>query len=367
MISHYSKSILSEEDEKELSLKGEDEANLEVLKMLRRHGLVPVKGGSTTSLVGQGAFSQVYDVLYKGEHAIAKVTSVSPREILAMIEMMKMRSRLPKQYRRHVLEVYNAFRDNLPYGNVWVAVVEPLVPLSKSVVSAFWETDVDVGKDPQSYHNVRKSVTDDILSRSALVSDKIEDVIGKNKGMSFLDPADTSFLAIEIAKFVTDPKSREYFRPSADTLSVMEAFGNEVEKIVRKFCVDNGLDVRSVQNIFLGDDIYEELIDSIRKVTVGPFPTRAKSYEDRVSREIFNERLKTDPEMSSFMAFIKYIKKSLGPGESPEDVGSVVWEDLHKNNVMVRPFTGDYVLSDPGCFDFFSGTGSKIDLRMKKM
>jgi hypothetical protein len=300
-----------------LKFQGEDEdVSNQDIRILRSFGLTPIKGGQETSLVGEGGYSRVYNVLYKGEQAMAKVTE-SRSDVTIPVKLERLRRSLPEKFQRHVLHVYAAYQRKATRFEdaVYVLVVEPLLPLSSSdtTVEKMFKYMCDVpDEDEPDVNDVKDIFSDEATTLKSLrrltkiPEDTLEaaaEALRKAAEESF-DWFDFIHRGIEALQRVTDPNDVK-----------------SINQLLRAFTM-------------IRDSIKTQLLTQL-------FPCDHPEDEEPVMRRLVDREISGNPELESLLEFLRYLKSE----------HSISWADMSMNNIMVRPFDRDYVLSDPGLFE----------------
>ena len=292
----------------------EDPGSLE--KMLLKHDIVPIQtihNKNLTSFVGKGAYSRVFEVLYKGKRAAAKVTGSIP-DYSSVIKLWELRDSLPEEFKKYIMKVYDHFKD----GDFYVIVTEYLNKLPSNYRSELF------GAGYAYYAEDRRSGfldSDDNIMNIASRSVKIFESEFGHDVFTLSDMAVSNYML----------KNRDKLKSHFIDYNIGEEFMAYVFEIL----VKNGIDKR------VANRISEIAVMNIRgildDVTNGNVFPRHHSQRERVDLV----KSKGDRQINDFVAFLEYLKRS----------HDILWRDLHEDNIMQRS-NGDLVISDPGLFVF---------------
>lgn len=309
------------------------ESGSQVENELAKHGIVPIKrpqhikqqnSKSYSSLLGRGDYTFAFEVLYKGKRAVAKVTD-SEKDIDNVLALDALREQLPADVAKHVLQVY-AYVD-LPKIKRECVVVEMLAPMPASLKHEYWGGSELGGKDYDRSKLRYDALVDKIdeflltvlsVSNLRLVLDKNElrglrNRIVNNKDFDALKP---KFLSTSI------PIETYLYKIFYKELSSKQ-FSEKLKQ--KKYDVDQ-----------MASALTDKFVDYMFAYVTGdkvPVSLRDKKQLDLT-------KMHEDKRVKSFVRALEYLRDKHG----------VNWFDMHKLNVMVRPSTGDLVISDPGLF-----------------
>lgn len=339
-------------------------------------GLEPIERRALpgTSFLGMGATSIAYETLFNGKHSVTKLTT-APADIENIEKMHSLRDEVPDVFKKHIMNVYyvghgleNKIKDSyneeslhdfnespnvdftirkiLTDPKLEVAVVEYLFPLNtreKRNIFGHFDTgfnDLD-DNDKFGWDKERKEV---ILKNYSFVEAQAKNAFKKVFGPEFSSIISKKLVDVYdrmiLPKFLDgkDPNTNEVVNVVADII-VNDA---DLFSIVYK--------LKTQRKLF---DFNFELLKSIR-VWVNNMDKRAGretvplSHMDSIISDIDKDNPDTSKftgvteQARSFYAFLVWLKK----------YKTIRWEDVHEENVMIRPSTGDIVLSDPGLFFF---------------
>ncbi len=323
--------VTDEEAEKKLRLRAEKTKLSGIEKLLLKHGIIPIvrdkkikylKNDIATSFLGKGEYSEVYEVSYHGKHAVAKVTSVEG-DIVAMQRLSDLRDEFEPKLARHLPIVYEVIKD----GTTYIAVVERLVPLEPHIKSMLFTTAFDY-KDKRFMSQVIP-----MLKNKEYIRNTIKDKV--RYSFSMLNP-DTRIKIIDtVTKFITET---DY------------GVSYDVDKIKKKVKT-----VFDVLTYTIADIIADNETEQFSPTFVQSMITQLKSIvlsliEENVFPESYEKSGRTQlsrnfPGVESLIKLLEELRRKK----------NISWEDLHFENIMQRPGTGDIVISDPGLFSFGPG------------
>lgn len=295
---------------------------------LAQHGIVPIKhpqnNKSYSSLLGRGDYAFAFEVLYKGKRAVAKVTD-SEKDIDNVLALDALREQLPADVAKHILQMY-AYVD-LPKIKRECVVVEMLAPMPASLKHEYWGGSELGGKDydrPKLRYDALFDKIDELLL-IVLSASNLKFVFDKNelRGLRNRVLGNENFTALKSRLLSTDiPVDMYLYKIFYKELSSKQ-FSEKLKQ--KKYDIDHmssALSERFIQYVFAyvtGDKV--------------PVSLRDKKQLDLT-------KMHEDKRVKSFVRALEYLRDKHG----------VNWFDMHKLNVMVRPSTGDLVISDPGLF-----------------
>jgi hypothetical protein len=297
-----------------------------VFEHLVQRGIIPIiaprrdrySGQKThTAFLGSGVYSEVYEVSYKGKLAVAKITpNQSDFDIMLKLDALK-----PKlgNDAKHLPVVLDKFSIPVPnYATYYVIIVEKLEPLSNHLSAILFRSNDPYQNDKPNFNANKNNL--DLVDASTKIFEKI-----KSKARYFNVDNETLTKILELIdrgfrKSLLSSKSRSEFK---------EKINIEFESIKKQF--------RNDHNIYQIHSLLEHAGDVIAEVSnlEKNFPV---FYRDETDNSV--EHFKNSPEAKDFIKFLLRLKKEFG----------ISWGDLHGNNIMVRPSTGDLIVSDSGYF-----------------
>jgi hypothetical protein len=300
----------------------------QVERDLEAVGLTPVPRGTTwnirgyehaPSFIGKGAFASAYEVLYKGRRAVAKVTK-SKQDARVYREIMQDRAKLPPKVARHLPIIYDVIdfdlgdreKKRLP---TWIVVTEFLVPMSNDIVRAYFGEDWG-GQVPKTIKGNAAWLIDNPERLSTVIDSAIK-----------FAEQDTHMPAAEVQKLkklALDPESKRDWKLF-------------VEDMLDDTKDEPHANLRILKRIFLGvgDDVLYALAQMLRNEIMGyRFPTNLASD---VGLALSSKGSKVQDLLNA----LDYMSRELGWD----------WADMHAENVMMRPKTGELVVADVGLWE----------------
>jgi hypothetical protein len=127
----------------------------EVEDLLMEYDIYPIVSGSReTALIGEGSFNKVFEVTYKGKHAVAKITS-SKKDLDMMLKLSELRSEFG-EYGKHFPIVYTYFEDTLENKQIYCLVVEYLWPINSHLKSLLFKELSIIDDDTKNEEEINK-------------------------------------------------------------------------------------------------------------------------------------------------------------------------------------------------------------------
>jgi hypothetical protein len=280
--------------------------------MLLQHDITPIVRDET-SWIASGQYTAVYDVSYQGKHAVAKITD-SEKDVNAIQKLSDMRSNFEAKLSRHLPVVYEIIHDET---GMYIIIVERLVPLEPHIRNLLFSQEkrmmsqvIPILKDRDYISNIIKSS----LKKYALVLkpqtiSKVIDIVADNI-------IKTNFKINNV-----DKELKTLFDMLLHTVFDIV----QQDKTPKAIQLVNGMVLAIKKNIL-------KLTEEQHIFPIGV----DKSEELELSRKF--------PGAESLIELLEKLKK----------IG-INWYDLHGENLMQRPKTGDIVISDPGLFEFKVG------------
>jgi len=339
--------------------------------MLMRHGLTPVQRVNNkhklSSFLGSGVYSMTYEVIFEGTHAVAKITD-SVKDIEMLEELDKLRKQLPPEVARHILNVYDTFYVDEPVseyvssidddsslrGNYtpsnpmsrgssserrrerepefYVAVVEYLVPMPKSLEREYW----GAYNDADEAHKDKVVRAKNFFANPDSVANVLVDVVKNDRTMSkFII---TGKALQQIKKTVSEDEGlfSKLFNEKSGLvkLSQLELYLAKLFKDVNR----GGKMLKNEPHKEAVNNVARRLMHAIEKLITGDrFPIH---HGDLVPKSIL-KNVDADKRIVSLLKALEHLKREF----------NIEWFDLHQGNIMVRPSTGELVISDPGLFE----------------
>jgi hypothetical protein len=318
-------------------------------------GAVPIPSGGGDAHLGGGGFGDVYEVLWKGHRATAKITN-DDEDASAYREMMKVRASLPPEIRRHVVNVYFSrdVKELQDYDKkTYVTVMEYLHPLPAGLAEGYWgEFSDDSAPTVQILHQVTlefiqtlKSTVLKYLTKPANqfleLSQKDLKTIGEQ--LDHLndeilrrsnDHIDKRIKKLARISFFESTQFRVWFRKAIEVA------------IIHGLTSNTRLD--KDEKITLAEDIYYQVTyipDRIIRKRLGRFPVMSREMESFDQ----DEKLSTDSDTQVTDQRVVDLFEAMKALSSDH---SIDYDDLHSLNVMYRPSDDCLVATDIGMFSF---------------
>jgi serine/threonine protein kinase len=316
-----------------------DRYNLNLVA-LKEKGIIPVHLSDKT-LVGKGSYGSVYNVIYKGRAGVAKISSKDEYndDVRVWSKILSLKERLDKRFWKHIPDIWGLFSED----KRTIVVMEKLQPMKgkyEDLRLSWTEGRLDQSLIPE-YERVYSSedfgnFLEEKLGEAALKelpkmpeknhlewASKIYpkenkgDLIKRLKaGGRLMSERESHVIWKEyLTAWWARALSKAWVLSSEEELSKEELSGEEIYAM-------KSLSREWMSNFFIKTINREEEMSS-------PFPEEASESTKRVSSDL-----------ESFLDFLKALDKE-----------GVKWYDLREDNVMVRPSTGDLVLTDVGLFE----------------
>ena len=308
-------------------------------------GYIPLFiGKNNSAFLGEGGFSKVYRILYKGKPAVAKITKNS-MEFTPYFKLFNLKDKLGN-LGKHILEIYdlNKFEVNTDFGKelYYVLITEELFPInphiSKSIFgnldfdntsSNFLEAYINQFKDKLKLFKSRLDLINlDIIEKYLNNIDLFKKVkylilefkFNLNKLINLFD--------IEINKIELKESDNNYNKFNKLDLELLNKIEYLIEILENEF-----LELKSnkAQNIILN---IKSLFDQKYNRNLQFFPRSYLEYKTEY-KNLFINKL---PEVKSLMQCLLKLKQM-----------GIKWADLKDNNIMQRR-DHTLVISDPGLF-----------------
>jgi hypothetical protein len=285
-------------------------------QLLLKHDIIPYRDSETgSSFVNQGAHSAVFRVIYNDTPAVAKITSDQTEP---EIFMSKEYQNIRPEFKKHLPQVYEVIEDKDSFK--YIVVLEELVPITEDI------QEVWLGSS-ERYQNMRfdPEITFSAIKKSI---EHANDYTKRKLSLESipLDQGQKARLALNVFKVMEQTKNFQPFHMFA-------IFNNNVKKILEGRYEDDqeGYDIVTT---FAGQA--SRYLENLLETT--GFPEWAGSGVG--AEQLEETRWSETPETKGVMKSLQKLRE-LG----------IEWGDLHEDNVMLRPSTGDLVISD---FSLFS-------------
>ena len=314
---------------KPISTPSEDE------ELLIKHKIYPIMlGRSGTSFINSGKYSNVYRVLFKGKEVVAKITG-SSIDVKNIVRINNLKSIIPNKFKKHVPTVYGSIYDE--EENKYIVLVEILKPLNIHVF------DTLKGEKPKRilFPLIKPEKLKEILSNIFYNQSNFVSVLGEN----FND-----FIS-KLSKLISDYllKYKDFeFQSEEESGNAIEIISNNFVKLIYSLLntfkyiklYQKNKSVLDSEILDVEFSFYKFLTEALSKTLYFP-----KTFDELIDSDFLYGFNPYDymPETKSLLEFLRYLNH----------VFKIKYEDLHLNNLMQRPSTGDIVISDPGNFEIF--------------
>jgi len=333
-------------------------------QFLLQYDIVPIPTRHDESDLGFGAFSSVYDVIWKDKRAAAKITSSKP-DVIAMEKMDELRDIYGD---KHIAKVYDIivheeevkstsrFRKKPKKQITYIIVVEHLKHLEKSLHEYFVDLEGYGGPtDEEDYYDYDKEDEEEELDQnqvnpferekkeSMLSIDDVESVID-DLGISF-ENFDNGNELTSLIEFIHNNYIEVYMSSALTGSKFIQR-----KKDFKNDLIDKGLDKKNFK------DIVKKLNDIVKdNFSIKQVPMSSKKYNtsnDFLSDDEEGSLLKQKREKEGFKFEDKRVEEFMNFLTQLEKDNVLNWDDIRLSNVMIRPSTDDLVASDPGIFKF---------------
>lgn len=293
---------------------------------LDRHGVkIYADKKGRPDRIGAGAYADVYRGTKEGSGDVAVKVAELGREIRSLIDLQTLVSVVPRKWRGHVCKVFDHFSverdDDSP---LHVAVVEMLEPTGEEFKLENWHGDETGGERLGAIHSM---INDDPTLLADLLDAAAGDVVSDHDPIEWATTV--SEIVPQIEKIIRefDPDTEKW---DLDLPAIRDACVSGLQR--------SGLETSDSDKI--SRRFTSEIVTLFDKgVTFPSSPARtSRTMKRRFGPGKMGHR--TDLRVKDLLRFLEYLR----------DEGIVEWDDLHADNVMVRPSTGELVLSDPGLF-----------------
>ena len=295
-----------------------------VEQLLASIGIIPIPHGKlATSQLGRGSFNTVYEVIWNGKRVVARVSD-DRNEMLKMQDLLHIKMQVANKYKVHFPQVYDYIDE--PEVPAFGCVMEMLKPLDVHL-----SHDLDSGGFNKKIKTYRQSVINQLLDvNSELVKGTINELV------RFTDSRHDIRRGIKQDPEVQKDKLRKFFTSKVIPL---------VKSAIKENLTANALATNIEENIAETDDrIIISFVYMLRKHLLHSFvpmtnKTGSHTFGKRAAISTFPSK-----QVKKFYEFLGIL----------ESIG-VTYDDLHTDNFMIRPSTGDIVIVDPGFFNFAGG------------
>jgi len=326
-------------------------------------GLEPIRfiAGTESLRREEGSESKegnIYEVLYKGKVAVAKVLEgMEPTEPKVWERIIDIKESLPEDQARHLPEIYDIIKTNEYTTIIVMERLDPPDPhirrvlrtkslrerdlvlkneefLADALRSAFnaideYEPDSDDSAKSEVYamfssdkELIRQTIEGELIKKEITPEDISERIQGLASGYIKMFNIDDSGLSKEISseiqkRFLSHIETSQ--RPVAKYYSTKD-IDNTIQVLERSNPPGTPRSDRAKETI---DDLNVERLESV--------------YSEAPESFLYSEKYM--PETRGLFALLNSLK----------DLG-IAWSDVHANNIMERPGTRELVLIDVGFF-----------------
>jgi hypothetical protein len=334
---------LKQEAEEELKKRFEksQDHNREELKALVRKGIIPViapraddpyypEAITETAHLGSGMYSEALEVSYHGKLAVAKLTR-SKKDFEAPLKLEALRNKIG-EYAKHLPNILEHFilepQDN--YQKPYVLIVEKLQPISSHIKKALFDVAANTSPDVKEkidFHSLIEKIAQStktlctnfnsdynvpeiqkiVVEIKSTLPEKIVDIF-----MAAFKNT-TSFDQFELSFYAKMDALRDYFKAKCGEDRIFD----KIERLINNISY------------------------SVMRFTEPSSNLRWPVYPDAGTQSKAVKYFEGQPESQSLIQFLLLLHNKFG----------ITWGDLHQNNIMQRPSTGDLIISDPGLFE----------------
>jgi len=292
-------------------------ANININDLFSKYNIIQI---NETSL-GRGEYCVTFEVIYKGTHAVAKVTP-SMEDSFNLIELNKIKQTDPR-ISENLLKVYDVIYDF--EKQIYIIIVEYLIPTHKGLVSDLWSKHVLPQYDKEQSQIAIENIQDFVkiylenYFKEILPWETINDFINSVKFKNLCQEIhenvrDNNYIINDYNKLIETFKSSFVMFFNNETLQYEKAHWDP-KQFIYEF-------VNTIYNTFVHKDA---------------FPMR---HENKTQTLIGLKH--PDPRVKKLITTLLILK----------DEYNIDWYDLHEDNIMMRPKTNELVISDPGLFQF---------------
>lgn len=327
------KALLSPEDvEKERMVDlGAPEIKEIFVKAMRQLNLKLVPTAKRTpGTLGQGAYGIVFHVVRGNKQMAMKMTRESS-DSEAYNKVMKIRSEVPGIVQSVLPVIY----DQVEIDRYYFTLIEYLVPMPSSIKQTLWLSNGFTGISRSTVAKLNSKFVSKLDQHIAEVigQDAFEDILSFNNGKNFND----------LKKKIATGRSwvgynDDYFQDSRTTF---EIFFKSVQDVLRPYHLSSVPAIRS--SALELSEIWKSTVEKGQYSTI-KFPEFhyeefRNEYDEESDRVDKMSDIK-DPRVRKLLLGLRWLYQN----------DYMSWNDLHFNNVMMRPSTGELVASDVGNF-----------------
>lgn len=301
-------------------------------KWLVSQNLNPIPSGKKGSKLGNGAHAVAYEVEISGKRYVAKFIPEHEVEVYQKIKGFK--EELPEEFAKNILSVYKFYKiteelyDDVGFYQDCV-LVEYLLPLPKSVAQSLW-APVEMSDTVYMIKNRLKSFVHGSDSLKKLLIFSLKESKIKLEPQMF-----TELYQIVVKSLSSMEKSLTNTGSSDSSFQqyskLIDQFVQQLRTAMQQFGkkLPNNVSPEEWQ---YAEGTFQGKISNALNSLVMPM----SSQDDMTTFDSVVE----DDQMKDLMKTLQFLSKN----------HNFNWNDLHSDNIMIRPGTGDYVISDPGSF-----------------
>lgn len=293
---------------KNIEKEKEFKKNRNIFNFLISHNIFPIiHGEELSSFLGKGITSRTFEVDYKGKHAVAKITK-DYSTFYNYKEMKEIREILPPKYKKHMVNIYELLHNEK--NKYYIVVTEYLIPLNRNIKDILFY--IKSGK------NWKLSEMSYFRQGQVLNINNIKNIIKFSHDLyKMQNKAILEKLPEKLLSLFTNYKNKPI--TSKFTLEILPTF---IWKETKDLETDKDLLNKFI--IHLSKSLINNILGSIQ------------TFYDKEHQDMYpNIVLQSTPEVKSFVQFVNNL-----------DTYGVRFGDLHSENIMERPYTGDIVISD---------------------
>lgn len=304
-----------------------------LLDLLKKYDLHLITSGKDTSVhLGSGIFGKVFSAVCgplsgcpgNGEVAV-KITKENPfnSESSVWKAIQNATKDMPTNLTKHMPKIHKVIKDSVEMPNplredssiienISIIIMEKLEPLSS--VPNLKDLLFNLSSDSKSISDLLKN-------------EEILFALLKNLTKNFMDlnPQIVSEFFKLVLNFKPNPKQRKQDEAKRFKNHLL----NSLLSIKQKY-ESNATILDKLEKIGFYLDRSENTI--LKYIRLGTFPRNA---DHNINPAFYHL-----PETKSLLTFLNALKEK-----------GIAWKDLHKNNLMIRPSTGDLVIVDVGMYN----------------
>lgn len=296
--------------------------SLKTEELLKRHGLVPTQ----TFALGAGEFGQVFRVNFNGFEAAAKVIkdpvsgAKEAENWAGILEFLKSSS---PEVAKHFPQVYAVIEDD--ETGSFIIVVELLEPLPAQIRESFF----DYAKKHPPLRGVRSLISDPEIVWNAISN-------AEERSLDYLKPEHKEELFKKILSVSV----------SGEALSWSSDIGI-IRRAVYKY-LTNVFDSADSPSLTVNSKSKSEEESFINKMT----NTISQYFTNLLKMDVPSSLLEYDDleDMYRYSKDSPEARPVLDAMRAMKDAG-INFQDIHIENLMVRPKTKDIIFSDIGLFE----------------